>query len=140
MVPWSVVRRAIERKEDAVDLAGTDARSLVDYPHAQSLTGTMGADRDRLAAGVARRILEQVREGSLELRRVARERRQILVERGAEGLLGAVRAYVRDSLVQDILDRVGHATPLAGPRLEQRQVEQLLDQAREIGLGFEDGG
>ena len=77
-------RRAIEGLEDPLALGGGDARPAVDDAHEDARPDRPRADRDRMAARVARRVLQQVGEGALELRGVGADERQVGVERERE--------------------------------------------------------
>ncbi len=77
---------AVERLEDAVALGGRDPGPAVDDADQQPPAGHAPADRDRVAARVARAVLEQVGERPLELGRVGAHERQVGVEREREAL------------------------------------------------------
>ena len=58
---------AVERLEDPLPLGLGDAGALVDDADDDTVADDPGADQDRPALAVADRVLEQVREGALEL-------------------------------------------------------------------------
>jgi hypothetical protein len=113
----------VERLEDPLEPGGGDPRPPIDHADAHPAADLARADLDGLAARVAARVLEQVREHALELGGVRGDERQLAVERqvdlAADGVGG--RAH-------DLLDRAPVAARLGGARLEPREVEQLLDQ------------
>ena len=83
---------AVERLEDALLLGERDARPLVDDADEQAAAGDPRAHRHGPAAGVAQRVLQQVRERALELRGVGLDQRQIRIERELRaGALGVRR-------------------------------------------------
>ncbi len=97
---------------------------------ATSAPDPLGGDRHRLVAGVADRVLDHVRERPLELGRVGLEQRQVGLDRDVERRRGR-RSTLRDRGLDQLLGRgpVGARVQLAG--LQAREVEQVVDQARE---------
>src|SRR5262249_51067206 len=72
---------AVERLEDPLALVRRDPGALVDDAHAQAVADRPRTDRDGLALAVAGGVLEHVHERTLELRRVALQRRQLALDR-----------------------------------------------------------
>jgi hypothetical protein len=87
---------------------------------------------------VAQRVLQQVGERALELRRVGVDQRQVVVEHEPDPL--RARADGLDGSADHLLDRGPVAPRRRRPGLEARQVEQLLHQAREPGALADDRG
>ena len=81
-----------------------------------------------MAAPVARRVLQQVRERALELRGVGADERQVGVDRQREGP-GRERDVV-DGGQDHLLDRAPLHARLGPARLQARHVQQVVDQAR----------
>ena len=76
--------RAVERLEDALALRRGDAGPAIDDAHDDALPDGPRAQRDGMPAGVAGGVLQQVREGALELRGVRAHERQVALDRDVE--------------------------------------------------------
>ena len=113
-------RRAPRRRGRTARRSAPARRGGMPGPRSTIRTSRRAADRarahrDRLAAGVAQRVLEQVRERALELRGVGVDQRQVAVDREAEPRPGRRRAP-RRRRAQDLLDRAPVAPRLGGAR------------------------
>ena len=75
---------------------------------------------------VADRVLEHVHERTLELARIGLQRRQLAVDRDLEGLSRCTGHL--DGLVQHVLQRAPRQARRGAAGLQQREVQQLLDQ------------
>ena len=106
-----------------------DARAAVDDADEQPAAAHPRADGDRLARRVARGVLEQVRERALELRGVGEDQRQVAVDRELDAL-GATPADVTASRSSSSIEHQSRRGS-ARARLQARELEQLVDQARE---------
>ena len=73
-------RTAVERLEDPGEVLVRDAGPAIDDPDHQLLPDHARPHRDPLGAGVAHRVLEQVRERTLELGLVRPDERQVPVD------------------------------------------------------------
>ena len=83
-----------------------------------------------MAAGVARGVLEQVREGALELRRVGAHERQVGLDRDVERARRQARG--RRSTPRSTSSSEHHSgRGSAASRLQAREIEQVLDEARQ---------
>ena len=76
-------------------------------------------------------VLEQVRERALELGGVGAHRRQVAVDRDLERAVRQLRSSI--AAPHDLLDRAPLGARLGGVGLQPREVEQVVDQAREPG-------
>ncbi len=82
-----------------------------------------------MAAPVARRVLQQIRERALQLRGIGADQRQVGGDRQREGP-GRQRDVV-DGGQHHLLDRAPLHARLGRARLQARHVEQVVDQARQ---------
>ena len=90
----------------------------------------LGSHQDlRIGRRIAQRVLEEVREHALDLRRVDLDERGLRtdIERHAT----RVRAETGERLADELVDVPQLAMRLGGAGLETREVEQLLDDAVE---------
>ena len=127
--PGLVGAGAVERLEDPLHLRRRDRRAAIDDADEHAAAHVARPDRHGVAARVAARVLEQVRERALELRGVGAHQRQVVVEREVEGARRQVE--VVDGGADHLLQRAPRAVRLGGLRLEPREVEQVVDEARE---------
>ena len=128
-MPPAAAAGAVEGLEDPLALALGDARAAVDDADDDARPDQPRADQDRLALAVDDGVLEQVGEGALELGRVGAERRQLGVERQPHRLAAGADRVPRRLQQPRQIDRL--AARLGVPGLQPRDVEQVLDQARE---------
>ena len=121
---------AVERLEDPLALGRRDPGAAVDDAHEQPPADRARADRDRVAARVPDRVLEQVRERALELGGVGAHEREVAVEREREVArrpVDARRSRLRTTSSIATQSRRGSAAPASQPR----EVEQLVDEPRQ---------
>ena len=129
--PSPLVAPAVERLEDPAALGGTDPRPLVDRP-ARPRAVRCRADVDRYGqpARVAHGVLEQVRERALELGGVGPDRRHVGID-GEPHVATGRRQPLAGGVRRRPRARPSPAR-LGAPGLEPRQVEQLVDERREL--------
>ena len=120
---------AVEGLEDPFALGLWDARAAVDEAQHDAAADVASPHRDGVAVRVPVGVLQQVGERALELRGVGADRRQVGVDRDLEGV--ARKVEVVDRGPDDLLDRAPLRVGLGGVGFQAREVEQVVDQARE---------
>ena len=101
-MPVTPERPAVEGLEDPREFVLRDSWAAIDDADLEFSGDDARADRDPLGARVAGGVLEQVREGPLELRAVGPDEREVGVHGEAEARVRRVELIGR--LSQDLLD------------------------------------
>ena len=123
---------AVERLEHALALRGRDAGPAVDDADEQPPAGHARAHRDRVAARVARAVLEQVGERALELGGVGAHERQVAVERRARGArAGSRRSSTAASITSSIEHHSGRGSA-APPSSRERSSRLSIRRDRRV--------
>jgi hypothetical protein len=121
--------RSVERLEDALALRRGDARAAIHDTDDDALPDGPRTERDGMPARVARGVLQDVREGTLELRRVRAHEGQVALDRDVER--ARRQGEVVDRRLQHLVDRARLGARLGGVGLQAREIEQVLDEARQ---------